>query len=117
MVARPAQCQAGQGTRFNARFDQPLDRHLISATALETRDELNATGGHFGREHIAQMALQSLHEVIAAGVIDPAHPAQMRQEMPVGNELGQPWMWLAAISPMCRCTISRVPTMAGGTTR
>ena len=38
MVARPAQCQAGQGTRFNARFDQPLDRHLISATALETRD-------------------------------------------------------------------------------
>lgn len=45
MVARPAQCQAGQGTRFNARFDQPLDRHLISATALETRDELNATGG------------------------------------------------------------------------
>jgi len=41
VIARPAERKAGQGARLHPRFDQPLDRGLISATALEARDELD----------------------------------------------------------------------------
>src|SRR5262249_15349373 len=87
MVARLAERQAGERARFDACRDEPLYGRLIGAPALEPGDELDAAGGDFSREDLAEMTLQSLYEVIAPEVIEPSHPAQMREEMSVGDEL------------------------------
>ncbi|MEY9183284.1 hypothetical protein ABIG06_004863 [Bradyrhizobium sp. USDA 326] len=89
VIAGPAKRQARQGASLDPRRNQPLHRRLISATALEAGDKLDASRGHLDREHPAQLSLQFLDEVIAAGVIEPAHPAQMREKMAVSNELGE----------------------------
>ncbi|MDA9475929.1 hypothetical protein XI03_15755 [Bradyrhizobium sp. CCBAU 65884] len=95
MIPRPVQRQAGQRPRFDARGSQSFDCRPIGGAAFETGDELDAARRHFDREHLAQMALQSCNEVVAARVIEPAHPAQMREEMPVGDELGQRFLDVA----------------------
>jgi len=78
VIARLTERQTRQGARFDARRDQPLNRRPISATALETGNELDAARRHVDREHPAQLPLQFLDKGLSNNLVIPE-----RRDIPV----------------------------------